>query len=219
MGNHALQDLASRRKMSVDVYLDDLRASYMAGLSEIQERKVIGDMASLDLCPFEGQVLVLQRSGKVETGVTLKGWMALAQRRGISSVDTEYQVMEDGDVCCTGIVTVGDGTFRRTEFLSECRRPTPIWKQMPKRMLGHRAVIQAIRMACGGAAPVAEELADDGFRQAGTATAIESPTPVRDIIDALAKYEEKQKELGDAAEVVRDHFDGEQKEKQQQTEG
>ena len=64
MGNHALQDLASRRKMSVDVYLDDLRASYMAGLSEIQERKVIGDMASLDLCPFEGQVLVLQRWGR-----------------------------------------------------------------------------------------------------------------------------------------------------------
>lgn len=190
----ALRDLAGRRKMAVDVYLEDLRAAYMKGLTEIQERKVIGDMVSLDLCPFEGQVLILQRSGKVETGVTLKGWMALAQRRGISSVDTEYQVMEDGDVSCTGIVTVGDGTFKRTEFLSECRRPTPIWKQMPKRMLGHRAVIQAIRMACGGAAPVAEELADDGFRQTGTAATAEALAPVKDLIAALAEYEEKKNE-------------------------
>ena len=183
--------------MSVSVYLEDLKAVYLKGFSEIQVRKVVGDIASLDLCPFEGQVLILQRAGKVETGVTLKGWMNLAQRRGISSVDTEYAECADGDISCTGFVTVDGGTFKRTEFLSECRRPTPIWKQMPKRMLGHRAVIQALRMACGGAAPVAEELADDGFRQAGglaPAPELDSPTPVADIAKALQAFQQAEEE-------------------------
>jgi len=192
MHDAALKDLAARRKVNVSTYLADLRIAYLTGLSDIQERKVVGDLASLDLCPFEGQVLILQRSGKVETGVTLKGWMSLAQRRGISSVDTEYKVLEDGDVSCTGIVTVGDGTFKRTEFLSECRRPTPIWKQMPKRMLGHRAVIQAIRMCCGSA-PVAEELADDGFSQIGASAPQETPTVVEDLATALTRYEDSMK--------------------------
>lgn len=189
----SLQDLAGRRKMSVDVYAEDLREAYMIGFTDIQVRKVIGDIVSLDLCPFEGQVLIVQRGGVVQTGVLLKGWMALAQRNGISSIDTEYNVMEDGDVSCTGIVSMGEGTFRRTEFLSECRRPTPIWKQMPKRMLGHRAVIQAIRMACGGCAPVAEELVDDGFSQVGTSETPDAPLPVKDLAAELMEFEDKHK--------------------------
>jgi len=195
MKESPLAGLAAKRRMDLDVYVSDLATVYMRGFSEIQVRKVTGDIASLDLCPFEGQVLILQRAGKVETGVTLKGWMALAQRRGISSVDTEYAQSEDGDTCCTGIVTVDGGTFKRTEFLSECKRPTPIWKQMPKRMLGHRAVIQALRMACGGAAPVAEELTDDGFSQAAGAPLVEaSVLPVADLAKSLAAYEKKMAE-------------------------
>ena len=68
---------------------------------------------------------------------------------------------------------------------------------MPKRMLGHRAVIQALRMACGGAAPVAEELADDGFRQAGglaPAPELDSPTPVADIAKALQAFQQAEEE-------------------------
>lgn len=189
----SLQDLAGRRKMSVEVYADDLLEAYMSGFTDIQIRKVIGDIVSLDLCPFEGEVLIGQRGGVVQTGVLLKGWMVIAQRNGISSIETDYQVLEDGDVSCTGIVAVGEGTFRRTEFLSECRRPTPIWKQMPKRMLGHRAVIQAIRMACGIASPVAEELVDDGFSQAGAPQAQEATLPVKDLAADLAEFEKKQK--------------------------
>jgi phage recombination protein Bet len=36
-----------------------------------------------------------------------------------------------------------------TEYLEECRRPTDTWKQMPSRMLRHRALIQCARVAFG----------------------------------------------------------------------
>ena len=36
-----------------------------------------------------------------------------------------------------------------TEFLSECRKNTDIWKRMPNRMMKHRAKAQAIRTAFG----------------------------------------------------------------------
>ena len=36
-----------------------------------------------------------------------------------------------------------------TEYLTECRRPTDNWKQMPARMLRHRALIQCARVAFG----------------------------------------------------------------------
>lgn len=36
-----------------------------------------------------------------------------------------------------------------TEYLSECKRETPVWKQMQARMLRHRALIQCARIAFG----------------------------------------------------------------------
>ncbi len=36
-----------------------------------------------------------------------------------------------------------------TEYLSECRRETPPWKSHPRRMLRHKAMIQAARLAFG----------------------------------------------------------------------
>ena len=36
-----------------------------------------------------------------------------------------------------------------TEYLAECRRDSPVWTQMPGRMLRHRALIQCARIAFG----------------------------------------------------------------------
>ena len=57
-----------------------------------------------------------------------------------------------------------------TEYLEECRRPTDPWKNMPRRMLRHKAQIQATRIAFGFAAFDEEEALEAAGRTTIDAT-------------------------------------------------
>lgn len=56
---------------------------------------------------------------------------------------------EGGDLSCTATIHRKDRKhpFSVTEYLSECRRETDPWKTAPRRMLRHKALIQACRVA------------------------------------------------------------------------
>jgi phage recombination protein Bet len=58
-----------------------------------------------------------------------------------------------------------------TEYLEECRRNTDPWKNMPKRMLRHKALMQCARVAFGFAL-----YDDDEARDIGGATVIDAAT-------------------------------------------
>lgn len=58
-----------------------------------------------------------------------------------------------------------------TEYLEECKRPTDPWRNMPKRMLRHKALMQCARVAFGFAL-----YDDDEARDIGGATVIDAAT-------------------------------------------
>lgn len=57
-----------------------------------------------------------------------------------------------------------------TEYLDECKRPTDPWRNMPRRMLRHKALMQCARVAFGFA------LYDDDEAQAAVGTVIDAAT-------------------------------------------
>jgi hypothetical protein len=53
---------------------------------------------------------------------------------------------------------------RVTEYVSECRRNTEIWKTMPRRMIRHRSLVQCARVAFGLSGIWDEEEAEEVMR-------------------------------------------------------
>jgi type IV secretory pathway VirB10-like protein len=79
--------------------------------------------------------------------VGVDGWNNLCNRQpnydGVEFIETEDS--------CTAIIYRKDRSHptKITEYLSECVGNTSTWRQWPRRMLRHKAFIQAARMAFG----------------------------------------------------------------------
>ena len=85
--------------------------------------------------------------------VGIDGWLKLANSHPeFDGIQTEVVNDKDGNMIgMTASVWRKDRSHPvvETEFLSECRKSTEIWKRMPNRMMKHRAKAQAIRTAFG----------------------------------------------------------------------
>lgn len=107
-----------------------------------------------DLNPITREIHAFPaQGGGVTPVVGIDGWVNLAQRREeFDGMEFDY---EHGDndkvVSCTCRIYRKDRTrpVEVTEFMNECARSTSPWKSHPRRMLRHKAVIQAIRYAFG----------------------------------------------------------------------
>lgn len=93
------------------------------------------------------------KGGAIQPIVGVDGWIVKCnQHPAFDGLDFE-DAHDDKGV----LVSVKCKMFRKdrkhpiivTEYLAECRRPTENWKQMPARMLRHRALIQCARVAFG----------------------------------------------------------------------
>jgi phage recombination protein Bet len=94
------------------------------------------------------------KSGGITPMVGVDGWAKLMNRRpefdGI-----EFEATDDAESGKPFSVTARiyiKGRSRAvsvTEYYSECQRGTDPWRQMPRRMLRHKALIQAVRVAFG----------------------------------------------------------------------
>jgi phage recombination protein Bet len=91
------------------------------------------------------------KGGGVVPMVSIDGWLALANRRpefnGMRLVENNDEKGNLVSVTATVYRRDRDHATEVTEYLEECRRATDPWKNQPRRMLRHRATIQAIRYA------------------------------------------------------------------------
>lgn len=98
------------------------------------------------LNPFTKEVhgFVDKRGGIVPI-VGVDGWAKLANQH------PEFDGMsfeQDDDKCtCTIFRKDRAHPIVVTEYLLECKQPSPAWSSHPKRMLRHRAMVQAMRLA------------------------------------------------------------------------
>lgn len=133
------------------------------------------------------------KSGGVTPIVGVDGWAKLMNRQphfdGI-----EFEATDDAETGKPFSVTARvyiKGRSRPvsvTEYFSECQRGTEPWRQMPRRMLRHKALIQGVRVAFGFCGIHDEDEAGDIVNVTPTETREKKPlftAPKRDAIPAV----------------------------------
>lgn len=113
------------------------------------------------------------KSGAVMPIVSIDGWLKIINRHpSLDGID-----FEEGDDYCTAIIHRKDRQHptKVTEWLSECKGMSEVWRRWPRRMLRHKALIQCARVAFGIAGIYDE---DEGERIA-IAQAVEAAPPKR----------------------------------------
>ena len=99
------------------------------------------------LNPFTREIFAFPDKGGIVPVVGVDGWSR------IMNDHQQFDGMEfkQDDESCTCIIYRKDRShsISATEYLSECKRGTQPWQSHPKRMLRHKAMIQAARLAFG----------------------------------------------------------------------
>ena len=152
----------TRLAMKVGMEPEALRSTLMATVMPQDGRTKVTPEAfgafllvaeNYDLDPLRKQIYAFPHRGGIVPVVGVDGWYALmnahAQFDGV-----EYEDKEDAE---GQIVSVTAKIWRKdrghpmaiTEYLSECKGTTEPWKKWPRRMLRHKATIQAARAAFG----------------------------------------------------------------------
>lgn len=100
------------------------------------------------LNPFTREIFAFPDKGGIVPVVGVDGWSR------IMNTHAQFDGMDfkSDDNSCTCIIYRKDRTHptSATEYMDECKRDnSPAWKSHPRRMLRHKAMIQAARLAFG----------------------------------------------------------------------
>ncbi len=105
-----------------------------------------------------------KRGGGIQPIVSVDGWANLVNSHPACDGFEFYDVLDDKNA----LVSVTCKMYRKdrahpieaTEYMVECARATDTWKQWPRRMLRHKAMIQAARYAFGFAGIIDQDEAE-----------------------------------------------------------
>lgn len=93
------------------------------------------------------------KAGGIMPMIGIDGWLKIAHAHADFAGMAWAEGAEDNDrwcECTVWLKSTPEHPVTIREYLSECRQASsPVWAQRPKRMLRHRATIQAIRYAFG----------------------------------------------------------------------
>jgi phage recombination protein Bet len=186
----ALAVMASKYSVEPSKLLETLKATLMpkATNEELLAFVVVANRYGLN--PFTREIYAFPgRSGGITPVVSVDGWIHLMnshdQFDGINFVATDL----DGkpySVTAKVYVKTRSHPVEVTEYLSECALPTQPWKSHPRRMLRHKALIQAARLAFGFSGISDEEEAGGNITAAIPRPVFAAPTePVAPVVDII----------------------------------
>lgn len=143
-------------KLSVDPakLLETLKATVFRGASNEELLALVVVANQYGLNPILKELYAFPaKGGGIVPVVSIDGWAQIVNRQdGYDGVEFEWRFEDDGKpVSCTCRMHVKGRTnpVVITEFLEECHRNTEPWNKMPRRMLRHKAFMQAARIAFG----------------------------------------------------------------------
>ncbi|MDE4002901.1 phage recombination protein Bet [Glaesserella parasuis] len=100
------------------------------------------------LNPWTNEIYAFPNNGGIVPIVGVDGWSRIMNEHpqfdGI-----EFTFLDDNSCTCTIYRKDRNRPIVVTEYMSECQRNTLPWKSHPKRMLRHKTMIQAARLAFG----------------------------------------------------------------------
>lgn len=178
--------MASRYNMEPSAFQATIKATVMPANATNEQMAAFLLVANeYDLNPITKEIYAFPaKGGGVTPVVGIDGWINLAQRRPeFDGMEHEWAHDEKGNpISCTCKVYRKDRTrpVIVTEFMDECRRQTDPWRSHPRRMLRHKATIQAIRYAFGFAG-IKDE--DDAEVIYANATVVDAPKASANVAD------------------------------------
>jgi phage recombination protein Bet len=165
----ALAIMASRLGADPVKLLDTLKATVFKGASneELLSLIVVSNVHGLN--PLARQIYAFPgKGGGITPVVSVDGWLHIINSQPqFDGIEFTYEDDSDGKpVSCTAIVHRKDRSHptKVTEYFAECAGPTEPWRKMPRRMLRHKAVKEAARVAFGISGVTDEDEARDIVR-------------------------------------------------------
>jgi phage recombination protein Bet len=162
----ALNVMATRYSVEPTKLLETLKATVFKAATNEELLALVVVANEYKLNPFTKQIYGFPaKGGGIVPVVSIDGWAAIMNANPeFDGIDFEYADTEDGKpISVTAVIHVKGRSqpTRVTEYFSECFRPTEPWKQMPRRMLRHKALAQGVRIAFGMSGIYDEEEAAD----------------------------------------------------------
>ncbi len=159
------------------------------------------------LNPWTSEIYAFPSNGGITPVVGVDGWARIINENPqFDGMDFE----QDSESCTCRIYRKDRAhPVSVTEFMEECRRNTQPWKSHPKRMLRHKAMIQAARLAFGFAGIFDEDEAER-IKNAKDGVSEDEANPFSGDLhnperQNLISEAEKIAQKGDV-DLLRDHF-------------
>lgn len=175
-----LAKLASRYSVEPAKMLSTLKATAFKG--EVSNEQMMALLIVADqyrLNPWTKEIYAFPDKGGIVPVIGVDGWARIINEHPqFDGVTFSYAPQDNS---CTCVIYRKDRAhpIEVTEYLSECRRETQPWKSHPKRMLRHKALVQAARLAFGFAGVYDHDEAERIIEHDITPTAADAdPLPV-----------------------------------------
>jgi phage recombination protein Bet len=138
-------DMGDGRDVSDILKATAFKSSTQVSDAQMTALLVVANQYGLN--PFTREIFAFPDKGGIVPVVGVDGWSR------IMNDHPQFDGMEfkQDEESCTCIIYRKDRShsISATEYLSECKRGTQPWQSHPKRMLRHKAMIQAARLAFG----------------------------------------------------------------------
>ncbi len=145
-----LTKMAARFSVEPNKLLDTLKATAFKG--NVTNEQMISLLIVADqygLNPFTKEIYAFPDKGGVTPVVGVDGWARLCNEHPQFD-GMAFAFADDGSACtCTIYRKDRSHPIAVTEYMAECKRGTQPWQSHPRRMLRHKAMVQAARLAFG----------------------------------------------------------------------
>ena len=149
----ALATMAGRLSVDPNKLLDTLKATCFKGASAEEMLVLVAVSNRYGLDPLTKQIYAFPSKGGITPVVSVDGWLhILNSQPQFDGIEFHFEDGPDGKpASVTAVVYRKDRTHatKVTEYFAECFRPSEPWRQFPRRMLRHKAVKEAVRVAFG----------------------------------------------------------------------
>lgn len=147
--------MASRYSVEPTKLLETLKSTVFKGATNEELMALVVVANEHQLNPFTKQIYAFpDKRGGIVPVVPIDGWAAIINSNpNFDGVEFEWEWNDENGlpISCTAVIhdKRRGHPVKVTEYYAECFRNTEPWKQMPRRMLRHKALMQAGRIAFG----------------------------------------------------------------------
>ena len=188
--------MASKFQMEPQKFMQTIKSTVMPSSATAEEVSAFLMVAQeYGLNPLLREIHAFpKKGGGIQTVVGVDGWANLISgNKNFDGCEFEYENAPDGTPVATTCTLYRKDCTRPTkvtEYYDECKRGTEPWKQMPRRMLRHKALMQCGRIAFGLSGIVDEDEAQDIIKNVEAVDVPDPLAPGRHEAKPEAKKEE-----------------------------